>query len=230
MSDSQVKSPCTTDWRSASDSIMTRTSVRWSRSSGDTDTTRNPICGLDTTSPCSTKRGNTSRSTPVLVSYRCESSAKGSRAPGANRPARISDRKRWYTSSARVCEPLVTVSLNQNYPNVGNVFENMLTCRNCAERIESLEGQDGRSMRIATTDGRLNVWTSDGWVDVERRSDNRFSSDPQEIYPRWAEFRAWADRLELGTADALDDGGAEGARWGGHSPRQRQGFAHGASY
>src|ERR1700712_986944 len=230
MSDSQAKSPCSTDCCRASDSMKTRASVRWRRSSGETDTTRKPICGLDTTSPCSTKRGNTSRSTPVLVSYRCESSAKGSRAPGANRPARISERKRWYTSSARVCEPLVTVPLNQNYPNVGNVFENLLTCRNCADRIGIAHDRDRRPMRIATTDGPLNVWTSDGWVDVERRSDKRFSSDPQELNPRWAEFRAWAGRLELGTADALDEGGAERASWGAPCPRPRQVFAIGLNY
>jgi 2-keto-4-pentenoate hydratase/2-oxohepta-3-ene-1,7-dioic acid hydratase in catechol pathway len=85
-------------------------------------------------------------------------------------------------------------------------------------------------MRIATKDGRLIVGTSDGWVDVERRSDHRFSSDPQEIYPRWAEFRSWTDRLELGVADALDDDGAERANWGAPCPRPRQVFAIGLNY
>jgi 2-keto-4-pentenoate hydratase/2-oxohepta-3-ene-1,7-dioic acid hydratase in catechol pathway len=85
-------------------------------------------------------------------------------------------------------------------------------------------------MRIATTDGRLNVWTSDGWVDVERRSERRFSSDPQEIYPRWAEFRSWADRLELGASVALDDMGPERLSWGAPSPRPRQVFAIGLNY
>jgi 2-keto-4-pentenoate hydratase/2-oxohepta-3-ene-1,7-dioic acid hydratase in catechol pathway len=85
-------------------------------------------------------------------------------------------------------------------------------------------------MRIATTDCRLNVWTSDGWVDVEQRSNHRFSSDPQEIYPRWAEFRAWADGLQLGAADGMDDGGAERANWGAPCPRPRQVFAIGLNY
>ena len=85
-------------------------------------------------------------------------------------------------------------------------------------------------MRIATTDGRLNVWTADGWVDVEQRSARRFSSAPQDVYPRWAEFRAWADGLELGAAEPLDDVGAERAGWGAPCPSPRQVFAIGLNY
>src|ERR1700677_2889792 len=79
-------------------------------------------------------------------------------------------------------------------------------------------------MRIATMDGRLNVWTSSGWVDVERTS-GRFSFDPQEIYPRWAEFRAWADRLELGAPDSSGEVADVTAARGAPSPRPRQVFS-----
>ncbi|GAB5007124.1 fumarylacetoacetate hydrolase family protein [Mycobacterium avium subsp. hominissuis] len=85
-------------------------------------------------------------------------------------------------------------------------------------------------MRIATMDGRLNVWTSTGWVDVERNSGHRFSPDPQEIYPRWAEFRAWADRLDLGTTAAPEDAWGKRAQWGAPCPRPRQVFAIGLNY
>src|ERR1700733_7809499 len=85
-------------------------------------------------------------------------------------------------------------------------------------------------MRIATTDDRLNVWSSDGWADVEQRSGRRFSSDPQDIYPRWGGFRAWADGLELGATGASDDVGLECAGWGAPCPRPRQVFAIGLNY
>lgn len=45
-------------------------------------------------------------------------------------------------------------------------------------------------MRIATVSERLNVWTNGGWLDVEQAS-GQFSADPQDIYPRWDEFREW---------------------------------------
>jgi 2-keto-4-pentenoate hydratase/2-oxohepta-3-ene-1,7-dioic acid hydratase in catechol pathway len=82
-------------------------------------------------------------------------------------------------------------------------------------------------MRIAAVDGRLAVWTSEGWVDVERRSGARFSWDPQEIYARWVEFRGWADGLELGAPDVLEAGRGN---WGAPCPRPRQVFAIGLNY
>lgn len=84
-------------------------------------------------------------------------------------------------------------------------------------------------MRIATVDGRLNVWTSSGWVDVEQ-ANGRFSADPQDVYPRWAEFRAWADHLELGSPDRSDTVAESPAGWGAPSPRPRQVFAIGLNY
>ncbi|MFD4559874.1 fumarylacetoacetate hydrolase family protein [Streptomyces sp. NPDC058469] len=52
-------------------------------------------------------------------------------------------------------------------------------------------------MRIANLSGRL-VLVVDGMaVDVERASAGRFAADPQAVYPRWAEFRAWAEQTDL---------------------------------
>jgi len=52
-------------------------------------------------------------------------------------------------------------------------------------------------MRIANHDGRLLIVTADGGVDVETASGGTFSADPQAIYGRWDEFRAWAAEAEL---------------------------------
>lgn len=52
-------------------------------------------------------------------------------------------------------------------------------------------------MRIANHDGRLLVVTTDGGVDVESASGGTFSADPQAIYGRWDEFRAWSAEAEL---------------------------------
>jgi len=55
-------------------------------------------------------------------------------------------------------------------------------------------------MRIANLDGRLSVLTHAGSVDVESASGGRFGPDPQAVYGRWAEFRAWASTADLSTA------------------------------
>ncbi|MEU6578766.1 fumarylacetoacetate hydrolase family protein [Streptomyces sp. NPDC046805] len=47
-------------------------------------------------------------------------------------------------------------------------------------------------MRIANVAGRLVLLTTEGWTDVERASGGLFSSDPQEIFERWDQFRHWA--------------------------------------
>jgi 2,4-didehydro-3-deoxy-L-rhamnonate hydrolase len=48
-------------------------------------------------------------------------------------------------------------------------------------------------MRIANLSGRLVIVSDGNAVDVETASGGRFSADPAAIYPRWAEFRGWAD-------------------------------------
>jgi 2,4-didehydro-3-deoxy-L-rhamnonate hydrolase len=46
-------------------------------------------------------------------------------------------------------------------------------------------------MRLANAGGRLAVAVGDQWVDVAEASGGRFASDPQAVYGRWEEFRAW---------------------------------------
>lgn len=81
-------------------------------------------------------------------------------------------------------------------------------------------------MRIATVSERLNVWTADGWADVERTS-GRFSADPQQIYPRWDEFREWAVQFSGEHSDKAADVTPER---GAPAPRPRQVFAIGLNY
>jgi 2,4-didehydro-3-deoxy-L-rhamnonate hydrolase len=48
-------------------------------------------------------------------------------------------------------------------------------------------------MRVGNLAGRATLFTADGAVDIGKASDGQFSADPQEVWSRWAEFRAWAD-------------------------------------
>ncbi|MET9956490.1 fumarylacetoacetate hydrolase family protein [Streptomyces sp. NPDC006339] len=48
-------------------------------------------------------------------------------------------------------------------------------------------------MRTANVQDRLVLVFDDGVVDVETAAEGRFSSDPQAVFDRWAEFRAWAE-------------------------------------
>ncbi|WNM34773.1 fumarylacetoacetate hydrolase family protein [Streptomyces sp. Li-HN-5-11] len=52
-------------------------------------------------------------------------------------------------------------------------------------------------MRLANLARRLHLITDSGAVDVESASDGRFDADPQKIYARWPEFRAWAETADL---------------------------------
>lgn len=80
-------------------------------------------------------------------------------------------------------------------------------------------------MRIANLEGRLSLIVDDRAVDVERASDGLFSADPQAVYGRWAEFRAWASGAELPTGAAFDH-----ARLGSPAPAPRQVLAAGLNY
>lgn len=52
-------------------------------------------------------------------------------------------------------------------------------------------------MRIINLNERLCLARADGRaIDVERASAGRFGASVQAIYPRWQEFRAWADKLD----------------------------------
>lgn len=48
-------------------------------------------------------------------------------------------------------------------------------------------------MRIANLDNRLTLITDDRAIDVAEASHGTFSVDIDAVYPRWDEFRAWAD-------------------------------------
>lgn len=80
-------------------------------------------------------------------------------------------------------------------------------------------------MRIANLSGRL-VLLADGLaVDVELASDGRFAADPQAVYPRWAEFRDWAQAARLPAGAAFDP-----ADLGSPAPAPRQVLAAGLNY
>jgi 2-keto-4-pentenoate hydratase/2-oxohepta-3-ene-1,7-dioic acid hydratase in catechol pathway len=81
-------------------------------------------------------------------------------------------------------------------------------------------------MQIMNVKGRLTLGRgSYGGVDVERASGGRFSADVQAIYPRWAEFVAWAETFD-GDADHQIDVTTIGPP----VPRPSQIFAIGVNY
>lgn len=81
-------------------------------------------------------------------------------------------------------------------------------------------------MRIANHRGRLVVVRDETFTDVEQASNGLFSSDPQEVYERWDDFRAWYDEAESTLSWAtIADGAVEAV-----VPRPRQVFAIGLNY
>lgn len=80
-------------------------------------------------------------------------------------------------------------------------------------------------MRLANLSGRLVLVTDHGAVDVERASAGRFSSDPQAIFERWAEFRQWAGAASTSGAVPFEED-----RLGPPVPRPTQIFALAGNY
>ncbi|MCB5907374.1 fumarylacetoacetate hydrolase family protein [Streptomyces pinistramenti] len=81
-------------------------------------------------------------------------------------------------------------------------------------------------MRIANLSGRLALVSGDGRaLDVERAGGGRFSADPQAVYERWDEFRAWAADTTLPDGAAFDP-----ADLGSPAPAPRQLLAVGLNY
>ncbi|MDT0411372.1 MULTISPECIES: fumarylacetoacetate hydrolase family protein [Streptomyces] len=80
-------------------------------------------------------------------------------------------------------------------------------------------------MRIANLSGRLSLIVDGTAVDVEQASDGLFSADPQAVYARWAEFRAWAAGAELPAGTAFKD-----SELGAPAPAPRQILAIGLNY
>ncbi len=86
-------------------------------------------------------------------------------------------------------------------------------------------------MRIANSAGRLVLlFPNERGLDVEAASDGLFTADPQAVYPRWDEFRAWADTVSLDAAalDATTPIAQESL--GAVVPRPPQVFAIGLNY
>ncbi|MFJ6900689.1 fumarylacetoacetate hydrolase family protein [Streptomyces hokutonensis] len=81
-------------------------------------------------------------------------------------------------------------------------------------------------MRTANLSGRLVIVTDDSTaVDVEHASAYRFGSDPQAVYERWSEFRAW-----VADADLADGRLFNATELGSPAPAPRQVFAIGLNY
>jgi 2,4-diketo-3-deoxy-L-fuconate hydrolase len=80
-------------------------------------------------------------------------------------------------------------------------------------------------MRIANVSQRLCLIAGGGAIDVHAASRGRFSPDPAAVYPRWAEFTAWAASAELPdpVPFAFEDLGPP-------SPAPRQVFGIGLNY
>jgi 2-keto-4-pentenoate hydratase/2-oxohepta-3-ene-1,7-dioic acid hydratase in catechol pathway len=78
-------------------------------------------------------------------------------------------------------------------------------------------------MKLANHNGRLVLVVADGIVDVADASAGRFSPDPQSIYERWDELRAWAP-------PSTATGPLDEAALLAPVPRPRQVFAIGLNY
>jgi 2,4-diketo-3-deoxy-L-fuconate hydrolase len=83
-------------------------------------------------------------------------------------------------------------------------------------------------MRIVNDDGRLGLLEpGDRVVDVEKASGGVFGPDPQGVYERWDEFRAWAPSA-TGTGDEGRE--LDPVRLRAVAPRPPQVFAVGLNY
>lgn len=80
-------------------------------------------------------------------------------------------------------------------------------------------------MRIANLEGRLALIADGLAVDVEQASGGQFPADPQAVYGRWNDFRAWVAQAELPEGAEFDE-----ARLGSPAPSPRQLFAIGLNY
>jgi 2,4-didehydro-3-deoxy-L-rhamnonate hydrolase len=89
-------------------------------------------------------------------------------------------------------------------------------------------------LRIANLSGRLRIITgypgAPGGIDVAAASDGQFSPDPAAIYPRWAEFTAWARRTVLPDPGRFAAVPVELTALGSPSPEPRQVYGIGLNY
>jgi 2-keto-4-pentenoate hydratase/2-oxohepta-3-ene-1,7-dioic acid hydratase in catechol pathway len=80
-------------------------------------------------------------------------------------------------------------------------------------------------MRIANLSGRLCLIVDGGAIDVRAASGGLFDADPAAVYPRWAEFTAWAASATLPEPVAFAPDAL-----GSPSPAPRQAFGVGLNY
>ncbi|MFJ8669934.1 fumarylacetoacetate hydrolase family protein [Streptomyces sp. NPDC093600] len=82
-------------------------------------------------------------------------------------------------------------------------------------------------MRTANLNDRLTLVFDDGVVDVETASGGLFPADPQVVFDRWPEFRAWADSA---AAAGHERAPFDPRDLGAPVPRPRQVFAVALNY
>jgi 2-keto-4-pentenoate hydratase/2-oxohepta-3-ene-1,7-dioic acid hydratase in catechol pathway len=80
-------------------------------------------------------------------------------------------------------------------------------------------------MRIANVSHRLSLLQGSGGIDVHAASGGRFGPDVAAVYPRWAEFTAWA-----ASADLPEPAAFSVTDLGSPSPEPRQVFGIGLNY
>jgi 2-keto-4-pentenoate hydratase/2-oxohepta-3-ene-1,7-dioic acid hydratase in catechol pathway len=81
-------------------------------------------------------------------------------------------------------------------------------------------------VRLANHEGRASLIRGEMLVDVERRSDGRFSADPMEAIARFGELARWAEKLDPADGDVLVDE----ATLGPCVPRPQKVFGIGLNY
>lgn len=81
-------------------------------------------------------------------------------------------------------------------------------------------------IELCNVAGRANLLDEGRAIDVERRSQGRFASDPMDALNRWEEFTVWAERQRADVGDEPVDP----TRLGPCVPRPRQVFAIGLNY
>lgn len=80
-------------------------------------------------------------------------------------------------------------------------------------------------MRVGNVSGRAVLVRDTQVLDIAKASDGGFSSDPQEMYERWDELRAWAEQADFVNAVPVERADLENP-----VPRPRQVFAIGMNY
>lgn len=82
------------------------------------------------------------------------------------------------------------------------------------------------SLRLVNAGGRAALVCGDSLVDVERRSDGRFASNPMDVLQSWADFEAWASDIDaVGSEPTLDE-----AKLGPCVPGPQKVFGIGLNY